>query len=35
MKGLLAVEPDGCKTKKQLSTWITESVEFTLTLKPK
>lgn len=35
MKGWLAVEPAGCKTKKQLNTWISESVEFTLTLKPK
>ena len=35
MKGWLMVEPDGLKTKKQLSTWVKEGVEFALTLKPK
>ena len=35
MKGWLMVEPEGCKTKKQLSTWIREGVEFALTLPPK
>ena len=35
MKGWLMVEPDGCKTKKQLSIWIKEGVDFALTLPPK
>jgi hypothetical protein len=35
MKGWLMVEPDGCKTKKQLSTWVKEGVEFALTLPSK
>lgn len=35
MKGWLMVEPDGCKTKKQLSTWVKEGLEFALTLPPK
>ena len=35
MKGWLMVEPDGCRTKKQLSTWVKEGVEFALTLPPK
>ena len=35
MKGWLLVEADGCKTAKQLSTWVTEGVEFALTLPPK
>lgn len=35
MKGWLMVEPEGCKTKKQLSVWIKKGVEFTLTLPPK
>jgi hypothetical protein len=35
MKGWLLVETDGCKTDKQLSTWIREGVEFALTLPPK
>src|SRR4030095_2622540 len=35
MKGWLMVEPDGLKTKKQLSTWVKESVEFALTLPAK
>jgi TfoX/Sxy family transcriptional regulator of competence genes len=28
MKGWLLVEASGCKTEKQLSTWIKEGVEF-------
>ena len=35
MKGWLVVEADGCKTDKQLSTWVKEGVEFALTLPPK
>jgi len=35
MKGWLMVEPDGCKTVKQLSTWVKEGVQFALTLPPK
>jgi len=35
MKGWLLVEPDGCKTAKQLSAWIKEGVDFALTLPPK
>lgn len=35
MKGWLMVEPEGCKTKKQLSAWVKKGVEFTLTLPPK
>ena len=35
MKGWLIVEPDGCKTEKQLSAWVKEGVEFALTLPPK
>ena len=35
MKGWLLVEPAGCKTKKQLSAWIKEGIEFALTLPPK
>lgn len=35
LKGWLMVEPDGCKTKKQLSAWVKEGVEFALTLPPK
>jgi TfoX/Sxy family transcriptional regulator of competence genes len=35
MKGWLAVEPEGCKTKKQLSAWVKAGVEFALTLPPK
>ena len=35
MKGWLMVEPEGCKTKKQLCAWIKKGVEFTLTLPPK
>jgi len=32
MKGWLMVEPEGCKTAKQLSTWVREGIEFALTL---
>jgi TfoX/Sxy family transcriptional regulator of competence genes len=35
MKGWLMVEPAGCKTKKQLSTWVKEGLEFALTLPTK
>jgi len=35
MKGWLMVEPDGCKTGKQVSAWVKEGVEFALTLPPK
>ena len=35
MQGWLLVEPDGCKTKKQLATWVKEGVDFALTLPPK
>jgi len=35
MKGWLAVETNGCKTKKQLTNWIKEGVEFALTLPSK
>jgi TfoX/Sxy family transcriptional regulator of competence genes len=35
MKGWLMVEPDGCKTKKQISAWVKEGVEFSLTLPSK
>ena len=35
MKGWLMVDPEGCKTRKQLSAWIKKGVEFTLTLPPK
>jgi TfoX/Sxy family transcriptional regulator of competence genes len=35
MKGWLLVDADGCKTEKQLSTWIKEGVEFASTLPPK
>ena len=35
MKGWLIVEPDGCKTERQLSAWIKQGVEFALTLPPK
>lgn len=35
MKGWLMVEPEGCKTTKQLSAWIKEGVEFALTLPTK
>ncbi len=35
MKGWLLVEADGCKTDKQLSTWIKEGIEFASTLPAK
>ena len=35
MKGWLMIEQEGCKTKKQLSTWVKEGVAFALTLPPK
>jgi len=35
MKGWLMVEPNGCRTAKQLSTWVKEGVEFALTLPAK
>jgi TfoX N-terminal domain len=35
MRGWLMVEPDGCKTAKQLSGWVKEGVEFALTLPAK
>lgn len=35
MKGWLLVEADGCKTEKQLSTWIKEGIEFASTLPAK
>jgi len=35
MKGWLMIEPIGCKTAKQLSTWVKEGMEFALTLPPK
>jgi len=35
MKGWLMVEPEGCKTAKQLNAWVKEGVEFALTLPPK
>lgn len=35
MKGWLLVEASGCKTDKQLSTWIKEGVEFASTLPTK
>ena len=35
MKGWLVVEPEGCKTEKQLSAWVKEGVEFASTLPPK
>ena len=35
MKGWLMVEPEGCKTAKQVSAWVKEGLEFALTLPPK
>ena len=35
MRGWLMVEPDGCKTAKQLSDWINEGVTYALTLSAK
>jgi hypothetical protein len=35
MKGWLMVEPEGCKTAKQLGQWLKLGVEFASTLPPK
>ena len=35
MKGWLMVEPEGYKTRKQLSSWVKEGVEFASTLPAK
>jgi len=35
MKGWLLVEAGGCKTDKQLSSWVKESLEFASSLPPK
>jgi hypothetical protein len=35
MKGWLLVQPAGCRTAKQLDTWVQSGVEFVLTLPPK
>ena len=35
MKGWLMVEPEGCKTAKQLSAWVKLGTEFAATLPPK
>lgn len=35
MKGWLLVEAEGCKTDKQLSTWVKEGLEFASSLPPK
>jgi TfoX/Sxy family transcriptional regulator of competence genes len=35
MKGWLLVEPNGCKTDKQLNSWVKEGIEFASTLSPK
>jgi TfoX/Sxy family transcriptional regulator of competence genes len=35
MKGWLVIEAEGCKTDKQLSTWVKEGISFALTLPPK
>lgn len=35
MKNWLMVEPEGCKTAKQLSAWVNEGVEFALTFPAK
>ena len=35
MKGWLLIKPQGCKTAKQLGSWVREGVEFALTLPPK
>lgn len=35
MKGWLMIEPDGCKTTKQVSAWVKEGIEFALTLPSK
>ena len=35
MKGWIMVEPEGCKTAKQLTAWIKRGVEFASALPPK
>lgn len=35
MKGWLLIEAVGCRTAKQLNTWVKEGVEFALALPPK
>ena len=35
MKGWLMVEPEGCKTARQLGQWVKIGVEFAATLPPK
>ncbi len=35
MKGWVMVEPDGCKTAKQLKEWVKTGVEFAAALPPK
>ncbi len=35
MKGWIMVEPAGCRTAKQLASWIRIGVEYALTLPPK
>ncbi len=35
MKGWLIVEPEGCKTARQLTAWVKEGVDFALTLPAK
>jgi TfoX/Sxy family transcriptional regulator of competence genes len=35
MKGWLLVDPKGCKTDEQLSTWVKQGIEFASTLPPK
>lgn len=35
MKGWLLVDADGCKTEKQLGTWVKQGIEFAATLPPK
>ena len=35
MKGWVMVKPEGCKTAKQLNSWVKEGIEFALTLPPK
>lgn len=35
MKGWLMVEPEGCRTAKQVSAWVKEGIEFALTLPAK
>ena len=35
MQGWLMIEQEGCKTKKQLSTWVKEGVAFASTLPAK